>query len=71
MARSRRLTFFTVTGMLPFPLPMLGYDQCWPTSEEGSLVLGSRDTRQEVVSLASYNTPTAARWESFGWRVQP
>ena len=56
----------TKLGTLPtlsFPLDMLRYD----TAES---VYG--DTKgHTVVQICGLQTPTAARWESFGWEIVP
>jgi hypothetical protein len=65
---------FTVEGTGNIPTDMLRYDQCWPYStmdavgmfrEYGEPLLSRRQIR--LCSIA--RVPTAARWESFGWRV--
>ncbi len=62
-----------------FPLDMLRYDGCWPESEKDAGLI--RDTMEPggtkitplMVKVRARKSihwePTAARWESFGWRV--
>ena len=74
------MTEFTVEGTYPFPTDMLRYDQCWPKREaEDSVQLGEAmmlrrhtdpDRKRRVTLVTNLpNRPTAARWESFGWKV--
>jgi len=64
---------FTVIGHGTFPLDMLRYDACYPIdSESVSGLEYDRDNRHEPrkVQLRSHlNSPTNARWASFGWLV--
>jgi hypothetical protein len=59
---------FGVTGTGQFPFDMLRYDLCWPSSEFDSRLLGA--SHQRTIILKGLKLPTAARWESFGWRVE-
>lgn len=76
--------FFTARPMRflgAFPIDMLRYDFCHPRDQESvSVILDTINGReveagQEVrlvhrcIKGASLFTPTAARWESFGWQV--
>lgn len=63
-----------VEGCGHFPVDMLRYDGCYPASERDSaLTDNSTHQGRRVVSLrmVDYNPggPTAARWESFTWKV--
>lgn len=72
---------YTVRGDMAFPLDMLRYDACHPTSQESVAEIDASLQREEragrrsagkpfVVKLASYvGAPEAKRWSSFGWRV--
>lgn len=66
---------FSVEGRGSFPVDMLRYDQCWPTSEvDASHVMATFERRTgvreaRIVFLTGLTTPTDGRWESFGWRV--
>ena len=75
---TRPRTEFTVTGIGPFPMDMLRYDQAWPkTKEDGDTIL---TTYRPENCLAEFQItlltdgafgagPTTARWESHGWLV--
>lgn len=63
---------FRVTGVGSFPLDMLRYDSCFPLDSGDATRLDDRERR--TVCLVHYTSdarwsPTARRWESFGWRV--
>jgi hypothetical protein len=59
---------FSVVGHGEFPADMLRYDLCWPASHGDSALLGySTGTRR--IELKGLKLPTAARWESFGWKL--
>lgn len=66
---------FVVEGRGSFPIDMLRYDSCWPTSEiDAGLVARSFERRQgvrrvETISITGMRAPTDGRWESFGWKV--
>lgn len=74
----------TVSGKLPFPVDMLRYDGLCPDSERDSyLIVNSitreeppeeRVARKEIVLRRWVDgkrwTPTAGRWDSFGWKVE-
>jgi hypothetical protein len=74
---------FIVSGVTPFPLDMLRYDACYPVEQDSvAEIESSRDSqdraarrlenwnKQYRVMLCSHvNSPTDARWSSFGWRV--
>ena len=77
---------FEVRGNGIFPADMLRYDACWPTSniDIAKVVMQYEDgdirTPRTVKLRTVCQTPgevkkrfgiTPARWESFGWRVQP
>lgn len=64
---------FTVKGNARFPVDMLRYDQCWPTSQDDILIaFGPLATR--IVRLTHWDKrkdwkPEEGRWESFQWPV--
>lgn len=66
-------TIFTVRGSGQFPVDMLRYDGCFPSSQDDvAFAFTQRDERS--VTLVSYTSMkqtrvTPARWESFGWKV--
>lgn len=63
---------FKAAGGGEFPVDMLRYDRCYPRASEdaGRLCLGNLDRKEKrTVELVSDQTPTAARWSSFGWTV--
>jgi hypothetical protein len=78
------VTTFEVTGNFQFPMDMLRYDRCFPVrSEDGSAILRSMEygnakkevdgkfrIRLERVTRGNPD-PTAVRWYSFGWVVDP
>jgi hypothetical protein len=66
---------FTVFGQFEFPFDMLRYDRAWPASEIESSHMEAPNPRStdwrtiRHVKLNSLNTPTAERWNSFGWGI--
>ena len=63
---------FPVTGSGQFPVDMLRYDSCYPHSQDSVVALSEKNTRTVVLARAVKrvtDTPTIARWESFGWKV--
>ncbi len=66
---------FTVRGVGRFPIDMLRYDSCWPTTAvDGSHLEATfdrrRGERKEIeLTTISIHGPTIARWKSFMWRV--
>ena len=74
---------FVVVGRGDFPVDMLRYDECYPVDSEGvhNIIHRSYDVNPNTghhfqvgreVRLATNKRfgLTAARWESFGWKVQ-
>ncbi len=61
----------TYEGRGDFPLDMLRYDACWPsTQDDVSIIDAVREVRR--VSVTTYGVTAAdpftdARWASFGW----
>ena len=85
--RSGYLVEYEVEGRVSFPFDMLRYDCSWPHQEKDSSKIerslepfARRETREAGESFrvtlrrlawqSDWN-PTAARWESFLWRVVP
>jgi hypothetical protein len=68
-----KLYRYTVSGSGYFPVDMLRYDSAWPNGQQSATDMLSQHRGSEVplrrVELMSIKTPTAARWRSFGWRV--
>jgi hypothetical protein len=66
---------FEVVGSGEFPVDMLRYDLCWPSSEQDSGLTAEaagdhvRFKRTRYITLRGLKTPTVARWASFGWTV--
>lgn len=70
---------FTVEGKGIFPYDMLRHDRCYPTTLESAqamdcqlcagMVRGKRKVELIKPVEHIYEYPTAARWESFGWKV--
>jgi hypothetical protein len=63
-----------------FPIDMLRYDGCFPLEERDALAIarsirGDDMTAEDArIHLVAYHEsggwkPTAARWESFGWKL--
>lgn len=64
---------YTVTGVLPFPVDMVRYDQAWPSSQDDADRV-ERSIKREIdgpvsVRINSVRAPTIGRWASFGWEV--
>lgn len=72
-----KLYTFDVKGVATFPLDMLRFDACWPARQDDASTIGwlfsprrnKEVAETHVIRLTGVQTPTAARWESFGWRV--
>ncbi len=72
---------FTVEGTGNFPIDMLRFDRCVPSTESDAHkiehttvehTLREKPLSPRQVNLRSYTpdmAPTAGRWESFGWKV--
>jgi hypothetical protein len=71
---------YRVIGRGDFPTDMLRYDGAWPSDTPSAANIAFDFLRGEngyhmwrsnprVVALKSYQQPTPARWDSFGWRV--
>lgn len=65
---------FRVRGGGQFPFDMLRYDQCFPSAETESPLLGLRNGEYRQVELQRYTEtakdyPTVGRWLSFGWQI--
>ena len=63
---------FQVKGCGKFPIDMLRYDSCFPSSEPDSYeILDER--KERTVQLTHYGDrqwePGKPRWSSFGWQV--
>jgi hypothetical protein len=75
MSKPKPPFIFIVRGRGRFPFDMLRYDQCWPRHERDSTLIDSHTnhprTEWEVEMMSNTKLPTAARWKSFGWEVQP
>lgn len=78
--RPRAITRRRYFGVQPFPLDMLRYDACWPTSQEDTVRLRSsrhgvelavRDGLRGVTVSTWRKEFTEARWNSFGWYSDP
>lgn len=74
MSRARSRTRFTVKGRYPFPMDMLRYDSCWPSTGESVAAIHNSITRQgdreqTVTLLTDMVGITPDRWRSFGWTV--
>lgn len=59
---------FTVEGAGQFPIDMLRYDACWPSTQQDVAAIERIGTRRRI-QLRGITAPTAARWKSFGWAV--
>lgn len=74
-------TIFTVAGCGRFPWDMLRYDRCFPETTEDAVELELDSLEdctaiREITLVRFHSTkgdgePTAARWRSFNWAVQP
>lgn len=67
---------FTVVGWGEFPIDMLRYDGCFPLTEKDTAAMAEQGTREVTLNKtlnrhhATNWSPTAGRWESFGWVVK-
>lgn len=64
-------TTFSVTGRGEFPHDMFRYDNCWPYSISDAARVPGTDRRTIKLQTCQLNSPTVARWDSFGWKVLP
>lgn len=68
---------FSVSGPAPFPVDMLRYDGCYPSTQDDTarLARAFRSPFSDMtIHLSTINdqrrwSPTVARWNSFGWFV--
>ncbi len=78
LGTGRYLQKATVTGRGVFPLDMLRYDSCYPTSgtDVSSLHASITEPRGTFsvglsrVSASAHEQWTTARWASFGWTLE-
>jgi hypothetical protein len=69
----KKTVTYKVTGRGAFPVDMLRYDVCHPTTETDSNIIEAhtfRDRDTYTVSVTGNYPPTVGRWNSFGWRVE-
>ncbi len=72
---------FTVVGRGEFPLDMLRYDQCHPAGGDDAAMIKDRLVEDGAVKtrrirlvtrgMPRHWQPTAGRWSSFLWSVDP
>lgn len=67
---------FVVTGSGHFPVDMTRYDRAVPHSQDDlSTAYAQKDARRvkmiAFTPVGNRTEPTAARWLSFGWTVEP
>lgn len=78
----RWIQYATVSGRGSFPVDMLRYDYCYPVSftvdegERGPVAELNDEENQDVLIVARATDLkarewTTARWNSFGWMIQP
>lgn len=62
---------FIVSGRGDFPRDMLRYDECEFATADDAVRAGDGyvHERRRVKLVTIKRAPTAARWESFGWRI--
>jgi len=58
---------FTISGRGNFPLDMLRYDCCYPSSPQDVSKIEGREPREITLIAANPFAPTKGRWASFGW----
>lgn len=69
--RSDRPAYFYtyyVSGYGTFPLDMLRYDSCWPSTSVDVAKI-DRSDKSRSIKLHSHQRPTPERWESFLWKI--
>lgn len=64
---TNKLHKYIVSGRGPFPLDMLRYDSCWPTSSDDVALMDGHGNRS--ISMTGISEPTEERWVSFQWVV--
>lgn len=76
--RTVEVVRFVVEGTGDFPSDMLRYDCCFPVDESEARGIAGwaraaggvlKPRRVTLEHRGSGRAPTAARWQSFGWRV--
>lgn len=81
--KNPKVLTFEVEGRGSFPLDMLRYDACYPSSEQNSHLIEYNPWADDLKSSKRTvrlmhrvlkdeylgNYPTKGRWESFGWKV--
>jgi hypothetical protein len=70
MEEPMKIKHFTVEGRGAFPLDMLRYDNCWPSTGQDVVNMESRELRKIRLSTVGPSSPTVGRWESFMWYVR-
>lgn len=64
---------YTVQGSGTFPLDMLRYDVCWPSTQDDVINIdprmGTEFHKIRRISVTSIRLPSNNRWASFGWTV--
>lgn len=65
--RPKAIYEYVVAGESSFPLDMLRYDSCWFADQESVNYADAKGQRK--LAMRSYERPTEARWNSFGWRI--
>jgi hypothetical protein len=60
-----------VEGSGSFPIDMLRYDKCWPSTESDSITITDEGLRSVTLTYSGIvPQPTNGRWNSFGWMVR-
>lgn len=61
-----KLFRFRVVGRGHFPIDMLRYDTCWPSTQDSACDMLGDPPRTRTITLTSIHRPSD-RWGSFGW----
>jgi hypothetical protein len=85
MAKVEAVSFEVVGTRVSFPLDMLRYDACFPSTQsdvstidstfDPAIRIEARAANKEFKVLLEHRGfkgwfPSSSRWESFGWRVK-
>jgi hypothetical protein len=63
---------YRVCGNCKFPIDMLRYDSCWPSTSADAFVIALQfelPQQPQQIGITGIQPPTVARWESLGWRL--
>lgn len=68
---SEKMHRFKVVGCGQFPIDMLRYDGCWPSTQQDASAIerSFRKGEAAIIELEGIYPETSDRWASFGWNI--